>query len=390
LTFNVERASKLMHNAGINVILASTRQNIGYITGYWHHIGSGSADFMRYQVDGQPVTMFAAFPSEKDKEPFIVASTENEDIFPQKPWIKDVRVWGVPFIIQGKRVERTAVSPVECVAEALKERGLDNAVIGVESEYLSMRLIEGLRKALPKAVFRDATPVLWQLRMVKSPEEVRRLRKAAEATEKAVQKAFDSVWEDMTELELLKIIKVALSEEDAVFEWAHVAFGAKGATVVMPTAETRLKRGDAVRLDVGGVYRYYLCDMSRVAVFGTPSGELVRAHAAVVKANKATAKAVKPGVKCSDLHSVAVNILKKEGYTPLLSIVGHGVGIDVHEPPFLSSGNSATVEPGMVIAIEIALRIMGVGSVNVEDEVLVTEDGNTPITTMRRDLQNLG
>ena len=214
------------------------------------------------------------------------------------------------------------------------------------------------------------------------------MRRAAAATERAIRIAFDSVRPGMSELDLDRVIAVALAEAGARREWNHIAFGPKGATIIRPTMN-RADPGHVVRLDLGGSVQGYVCDMSRVAVLGEPSPEVTRVYDAALGAYEALRAAVGPGARASDLHRVATEAMRRSGIQPLYTSVGHGIGRDVHEPPFLTPTDYTVLQPGMVLDLEIPLRIQGIGSINIEDEVTITADGFELINTMGRELRRI-
>jgi Xaa-Pro aminopeptidase len=137
-------------------------------------------------------------------------------------------------------------------------------------------------------------------------------------------------------------------------------------------------------------YRGRLSDMSRNAVFGSPSRRLVDAHAAVLKTNNLVKSAMRPGITGDELYRIGLECMRSHGYHLLTQQVGHGVGCNSNEPPFLSKGMRDCLRPNMILTVEIPLRLLDVGSINVEDMLLVTEDGVEPLTTLVGELQRLG
>jgi len=365
--------------------LAHTPSNTGYLSDYrWCGLAKPSfllEDGHEYYV------MFVGIPREESINPFMTpVAGEKGSVTIKDPWIKDRYYWGPSFTVQ-EIDESTGIrnDPIECLVEAIKDRGLEKSSIGLEMRHIPQYYYNKLSERLPQAELKDAEPSLWRLRMVKSKEEIVRMKKAAEKTEKAIEVAFNSVEEGMTELETERIIMKTLIEQGAEWEWNHVAFGPKGAVMVEPT-DNKLYKNDIVRLDVGGHYKGYYCDMSRVAVFGKASDKVLKYHKAVLKTNEMLRSNARPGVKCSDLCKLALEAMRKEGFKLLVPQAGHSIGRDVHEPPFLTPDDHTILEPDMIIDLEVAMRVKGIGSINVEDEVLITEEGNETITTLTREL----
>jgi Xaa-Pro aminopeptidase len=178
-------------------------------------------------------------------------------------------------------------------------------------------------------------------------------------------------------------------EEGAAYGWSSVGFGPKGALFVMATEE-QLRQGEIIRVDACAVYQGYFSDISRVRIFGTPSDAAKRAHDTIYTANRMLVEKAHPGVRPSDLYHLVMNHLEKAGYQSLSAQAGHGLGRDVHEPPMLAPWNHTPLEPNVVVVIEPTMRVLGVGSVNVEDMILITESGNEPLTTSVRELVPCG
>ncbi len=158
--------------------------------------------------------------------------------------------------------------------------------IGVEMASLFVASYKRLCRELPKVRFTDAGPFLSRLRSVKSSEEIRPMNLAGKTTEQAIISAYNSVEEGTPELEFEHNLKVFLAENGAKFVWAHVAFGPKGASDIVPR-DVAARRRETLRVDTGGSYDGYICDMSRVGVLGDPDPELVVAMEATFETYKA-------------------------------------------------------------------------------------------------------
>src|SRR3989304_6241377 len=178
MIFDQSRARKLMQEQDVDVLVASSRKNFGYVSGFFDH---GGADY-EGTYDGRTHLKFAVVC--KEKEAFLVTlSGWQGEINDEDPWIKDRKYCGPKYRVAGVE-RRFAEDPYECLAKGLADRGLDNAKVGVELTYdslaldiVSVNMLEMLRKSLPRATFKDASPIIRKLRMIKSQEEVRILQK---------------------------------------------------------------------------------------------------------------------------------------------------------------------------------------------------------------------
>jgi Xaa-Pro aminopeptidase len=387
--FEYDRLSRLMRQHGADVLLAHTKPNLEYITDFEWMRGFDKNNFLN-EVGSAFVVSFAGLPADESKGPFyIAASTETGYPEAYNCWIKDVRYWGPTFHVEGRRRQMdVADNPMSRVAEALKEKGLDRGRVALERRQIEMVYYEQLRDMLPHARIVDAEPILNDLRMIKSDEEVRRLRKVANTTSEVMDSVYRSgAYEGMTEWDLERYLDVGFAQRGARHVWTDVAFGPKGANFVGPT-DTRLERGHILRLDIGGWSEGYVTDMSRsLAWGGKPTDAARRAHAAIYRMNQEITKAVRPGVVPSDLYRMLMRIFEEEGYQSLTPQAGHSLGRTAHEPPFLVAGYDRPLETGMIVVVEPTMRIQGAGSFNIEDTTLVTEEGCEVLTTTPREIE---
>jgi Xaa-Pro aminopeptidase len=387
--FDYDRLSRLMRQRGVDVVLAHTKPNLEYLTDFEWMRGFDKNNFMN-EVGSAYVVSFAGLPQDENKGPFYVAAS-TETGYPENYncWIKDVRYWGPAFHVQGREQQMdVAETPIERLAQVLKEKGLDRGSVAVEWRHIELVYYEQMRELLPNARIVDAEPILTELRMFKSEEEVRRIRKVCQITSEVMDSVYRSAaFEGMTEWELEHYLDVAFAQRGARHAWTDVAFGPKGANFVGPT-DARLEKGHILRLDIGGQREGYLCDMSRSLAWGGKPGDLARrAHAAIYRMNRELVKAVRPGAVPSDLYRMLMRMFDDEGFQALTPQAGHSLGRTAHEPPFLVAGYDRPLEPGMIVVVEPTMRIQGAGSFNIEDTTLVTEGGCEVLTYSTRELE---
>ena len=139
-------------------------------------------------------------------------------------------------------------------------------------------------------------------------------------------------------------------------------------------------------MDAGASCRHYQSDISRVGVLGEPSARLLKVHAAMRRALEAVVEAARPGVTAGHLYDVGNTVVESGGFENFLTIVGHGVGRDIHEMPFLQRGDLTVLQPGMTLAIELATMSNELGCIALEDEILITLGGSEPLSTTGREL----
>jgi Xaa-Pro aminopeptidase/Xaa-Pro dipeptidase len=381
-----------MEEHGLDVVLTHTKHNGSYLADYWCKPRMGDPAFpllVHPLAQGyQWAATFVGLPKDEAKSAFIVGWSEEANYMAYRDvWIRDRRFWGPKMTVTGRRKQIDLYpQPLDAVAQALQDRGLGEGNVGLEMRLMPVPFFQRLRELLPGAAFVDAEAFLQKLQMIKSPEEVERFRKAALATERAIEAMYAAAHEGITDRELVKVMKRTLVDEGADHYGENLAIGPEGASMVGATGRT-LRAGEIVRVDLGGSYDGYPCDLSRARVFGKPSPEMKRVHDVIRTANEALREAIGPGVKCSDLYRLGTEMMERGGLKLLNPYIGHSIGRErAHQYPFFMECDHTVLQPGMVMVPEPTVRYEGVGSVNIEDVVLVTEDGHEEITTISRHL----
>ena len=389
--FDYARASALMDAQNIEAVLVCSRANVGYLADYTYYTAQALPFLLE---DGREWSMsFVGLPRDPALGAFITPVTGEEGIIRHAdPWIEDRRLWGPRWAYVGEATT-SSVAPndvAEAVAAALRDRGLGDGKIALELAAVPAARYLRLRELLPRAEFVDVAPIMWALRSIKTPSEIERLRHVAEVTDAAVRQAYDQLDADCRETDFERWLAGALIERGVTYGWCSIAYGPKGATLVQPTDRLPAP-GEIVRVDLVGMYEGYYSDISRVAAFArTPDAHAQAAHAAILEANSALRREAGPGVRCGDLHRLTCETLEQRGFQLLAPYAGHGIGRDVHEPPFLGADDDTLLAPGMVLDFEPTMRVAGVGSVNIEDMVLITTGGCEPLTRFPRDLLVFG
>ena len=382
-----------MDELRVDLILACSRANVGYLADYTYYVAQGLPYVLE---DGRQWSITFVGVARDPKIPAFVTpvSSEHGSITHADPWIGDRRFWGPKWTYAGQASPTAACAPAdvaECVAEAVRERGLGGGRVALEIEAIPATRYLRLRELLPDVEFVDAAGIFRELRIIKTEHEIARLREVAAATDAATAAAYDALTGGApTENELQSVIAGTLVDHGMSFGWCSVAYGPKGTTLIEPT-DLAPTPGEIVRIDIVGLHNGYYSDMSRVNAYSRrPDDAALRAHAAILETNEIMRRETGPGVRCTDLARLAHETLGKRGYPMLAPQAGHGIGRDVHEPPYLAEWDATELRPGMVLDLEPAMRVAGVGSVNIEDMVLVTDRGCDVLTRYPRELRVFG
>ncbi len=246
----------------------------------------------------------------------------------------------------------------------------------------------GLQASLPHAEFVSATPITRELRKRKSAAEVDYLRRAAAAADRVAERLGDHRFSGCTEQEVATTISDMLVEEGhQIGKFAIVAAGPNGASPHHEPSERIIGEGDQIVVDFGGRLGGYHSDTTRCFSVGRPDDDYTDAYAVLRRAQDAAVAAVSPGVAASAIDRTARDIIATAGYGDyFVHRTGHGIGLDVHEDPYLVAGNDETLEPGMTFSVEPGIYVPGRWGMRIEDVVVVTDEGSERLNESTREL----
>jgi Xaa-Pro dipeptidase len=275
---------------------------------------------------------------------------------------------------------------------AASDLDLKGKTIGVE--HLRMRLLElrQLESCAIRCQFVDGEPLLSRLRIVKDDEEIKAMRRAAEVNEATFRQVMAQIRPGVTEVALATAWQKAALDANGeeLPEAPIVASGPNAASPHTTATSRRIERGDLVIIDGFLRSQGYYSDITRTYAVGEIDEELELIHSLVQEANAAGREIIKPGIKAQEVDRVARQVIEKAGYGEyFIHRTGHGLGLEIHEPPYMVEGNELTLQPGMSFTVEPGIYLPGRGGVRIEDNVLVTEDGCESLTTLPRELIRL-
>lgn len=375
-----KKARDLMGKYELDGLLLTAKENVVYFTGL-QTVGWDSKHRPLGVIlprDGAPVSIIP--------ESLAIVSKETS-------WVDDVRLWG------GFKKPNLPKDPIIGICDALRSLGLADKRIGMELGYgqriaMSQTDFNQLRETLPKLQICDASELLWDLRMIKSPREIAIMREVCEATCKAYEVGFAAAKEGMTERELAGIMMTEMARLTN-FRPGFIGIRSgrtKYPMMNVPPFNKPMERGDLVVVDAGATLEDYWCDMMRMLCIGPPSDDQKRFFEVDLEAQRAGVAAMKPGVTASSICEACLEVIEKRGmrqHAPSLERVGHGLGLDVHEPPSLALGSTKLLEPGMILTCEPIFSDLPnyqIGNFALEDVVLITETGHEILTPFPKDL----
>ena len=355
----MERARVLMREEKLDAILIAGGSSLAYFSG----VRWGNSERLLLMVlpsKGEPYFVSPAFEEDRAREQILSGLGEKQQVF---AWEEDA-------------------SPYELVASSLKERGIATGRIGIE-ETVKFVFADGIAKAAPRATVSSATRVTAGCRAVKSPAELALMKLANQVTLQAYQHAWAQMREGMTAQEFGGLISAA-----------HTALGFPGYAMVLvddaaalPHGSVKPKRiadGSLILIDGGCTVEGYQSDISRTFVLGKASDKMKRVFDLVKSAQRHALEGVRPGRACEEIDATARKIISDSGfgagYTALTHRVGHGIGLDGHEWPYLVKGNKLPLAAGMTFSDEPGVYLKGEFGVRLEDDFVVTESGGEMFT----------
>jgi Xaa-Pro dipeptidase len=359
--FNHQRAEELMKRLkgdGFDALLLFPGPNLSYYTGF--NIG----------LSERPAA--ALIPSEG--KPIFIVNQLEEELRGQTPWFKEKAIW----------LEHE--DPITILSETIKDRCLSSAKIGIPEEA-PWGWVNRLQAALPKARLIDASDHIGHVRMVKTSQEQEWIKMACFIADRALEAGFSMLHTGMTEAELSELLASEMKRLGGGQSFPGVLFGDRAALPHGNPGGRRLKTGEVILVDMGCTIHGYWSDITRTVFYGEPSPRQREIYEIVLLANKKAFEAVKPGATCEFVDRAARDVIEEAGYGEyFIHRLGHGVGLQIHEQPYIVENNKLRLEPGMVFSDEPGVYIVGEIGVRVEDTVACTDTGCESFTKFNRNL----
>ncbi len=369
----IERARKLMFENSLDAIILMEGTSLRYFTGirWW---GGERMFGLVLPAEASSYYVCPAFEESRAREQ--IANAPDAD----KP---DIRTW------------EESESPYQLLAQGLKDRGLATGRIGVEETFRFV-FFDGIAKAVPRATFTSATPVTAGCRMIKSAHEIALMRLAAQVTLAAYEAVYHALREGMTQHQVSDLIDLAYKQlgfpgEASVQVDAYTALPHGSATPQI------IREGSIIMIDDGCTVEGYQSDITRTFLLGNvpsnQSGDKMKKVFDIVHGAQAAAlSTAHPGVECGTVDAAARKVIADAGYGPdykyFTHRLGHGLGMDGHEWPYLVRGNTIKLQPNITTSNEPGIYIPGEFGIRLEDDMHVTENGAELFTPQSPSLED--
>jgi len=363
----VEQARRLMRESGLDALYLNGGTSMVYYTAIrW---GGGERLFaVVVPVRGDAFVVCPAFEEDRAREQIALGPLADAQVY----------TW------------QEHENPFERVAEGLRTRGIASGKIGAE-ETVQFRFSDGVAKVAPACQVVSGTPITAGCRGVKDEHEIALMQLANDATLTAYKAAWLAMTEGMTQRDFGGL--VSLAHQRLGFQGgASVQTGEFSALPHGSITPQVIRQGTIILIDGGCSAEGYQSDISRTFVLGTPTDKMKQVFEIDHRAQAAALAAARPGVPAEDVDRAARKVIEDAGYGPGYTYfthrVGHGVGMDGHEWPYLVKGNTAPLKAGNTFSDEPGIYIRGEFGVRVEDDMLITTDGARLFTPQSPSLED--
>ena len=365
--FDTALLDRLMDEAGIDVLVATSKHNVQYLLGGHRAFFFESMDAMglsRY------LPVFVYQKGAPQKAGFFGHRMEGFQNEVKPFWVSEVNT-----------KSSGAVDVMEKAVDYLRRLVPNAKRIAVETAFIPVDSAAVLRKAFPSVELVDALFVLERLRARKTPQELEMLKIASDAVIDSMEAVFKNFGPGATKNELTEALRREETQRGLTFDYCLIA---AGSSLNRAPSDQRWEKGDVLSLDSGGNYHGYIGDVARMGVAGEPDAELVDLLAEVEAIEQASMKPIRSGVLGSEIYSAADAVLHKSKLHNHIHFLAHGMGLVSHEAPRLTNSGpvpydaydaTRPLETGMVVSVETTLQHPRRGFIKLEDTVIVQPNG---------------
>ena len=387
---NHSRIKAFLEERNLDALVATTPENVAYLTGFW------ILSHLRHRMR----QVFAVISKDSPEPALIISRGLADGALTTPTWVKEYHIYGKFCICDHSRHLADAeglgyldtldtapayASAPDALAGCLRARGL--ARVGLDQGTDAVNLPALLTKALPHLHVEPAYDLFRAIRLIKSEEEIARIRRSAATTEQALMDAVHAIKDGVTETEIARVFAVGVASRGGLPSLDCIGSGPRGAFPSVTASARRIQPGDAVRFDVGSIVQMYHSDLARTAVLGPVSDKIERYHAAIVAGEKAIIDAMRPGVTVSELFQLGVDVVRQNGLPHYeRTHCGHGNGIEGYDLPQINPTDHTPLEVGMVLCVETPYYEPGFAGLQIEDIVVVRPHGAERLTSLPQEL----
>ena len=368
--FDKKRASEILNKQDIDLLMGSTPVNVFYSTGL--PVTHVAPNPILYVLSNQYPYM-SMIHKDGEESAIVWALYDSVEEF---SWIDPSEVFRVGSL-------NGAISTLLRKAE---EWDIANKTIGLES-YMPRYQSEALQRKFSDAKFVNGDDAFIEMRLIKTEEEVKRIKKSTEVAEKAIQACIDATELDVPDTKLLQVARRTIVDEGA-WGWDHLTMNIGSSDPEAPGLGIPVTPNDIVRFDFGAVWEGYISDVSRGVVVGEIPKKAQQAMEYMIQVQDFCADNIKPGVNATEFRVKAQSYLKALTKRGFYLITAHSIGLECEETHLFgpSGGMDRIFEKNMVLDLEVWLNVRGQGLVGVEDCYRVTDHGTERLSTLDKEI----
>jgi len=358
------RLSNILHQTGLEALALNPGPSLVYLSGLHFHL-----------MERPVVALFTPLT----KPVFIL------------PELEAGKMADLPFPAQVYTYGEEPQTWPQAFERAFRGLGLrEKSRIGIEPRRLRVLELRLMEQAAPEVSFIPAEDAVAQLRMYKDEDEISAMRMAVHIAQRALQATLPLIKKGMSEKELASELSLQLLRCGSQPDFPFLPIVSAGPNSANPHAlpeERPLHPGDLLILDWGASYNGYLSDLTRTFAIGEVQPEFAHIAQVVAQANAAARAVARPGIPAKAVDEAARQVIEEAGYGPyFIHRTGHGLGLEVHEEPYIRAGNDLLLAPGMTFTVEPGIYLPGRGGVRIEDDLVITADGAESLSDLPRHL----
>jgi Xaa-Pro dipeptidase len=363
-----ERARKLMAENSLDAIVLMEGTSLRYFTGirWW-----GGERMFALVLPAKGAAFYICPSFEEGRAREQLANAPDGDHAEVRTWQED----GNPYAL---------------LNQGLQDRNIATGNLGIE-ESIRYLFVNNIAQNAPQAKLASATPVTAGCRMIKSPHEITLMRLASQVTISVYEAVYHELHEGMTQHDVGNLIEKAYARTGFPGD-ASVMVGEYSANPHGSTTPQVIREGTIIMIDDGCVVEGYQSDITRTFVLGRPTDKMKQVFDIVHRAQSTALAAAKPGAPCGSVDDAARKVITDAGYGPdykyFTHRLGHGLGMDGHEWPYLVRGNKTLLQANITTSNEPGIYIPGAFGVRLEDDLHVTQDGAELFTPQSPSLED--
>jgi Xaa-Pro dipeptidase len=351
----IEKLRKKMAEAGLHRVIVSSSPNLYYYIGIWP----------------QPMERF-----------FLLLVSQRDAKLVVNQLIPVPELEGIEVVFHSDWADWPGAAAVHIG---------DGETVGLDRDLPAGTAFE-LARLKPKAKMVNGSAALDALRTIKEPEEIDLMRESSRINDAVMKGLVESINPDWTERDMgNRFVELCNSlGTDYVSQGGGISYGLNSADPHHPQEDAKPQAGGNVLMDIGAPFKRYYADMTRTVFFKTPPDKMRKVYETVLEAQLAGIAAVKPGTPLRDIDAAARGVIEKAGFGgSFVHRLGHAIGLEIHEPPFVAGNNPQPALPGMIFSVEPGIYLPKDGAVRIEDLVLVTETGHEVLNHYPKELRIL-